>query len=212
MTIVDEEIQKLLNGKSPRKENWREINDFLSFAKNCDNDDDVLIYFSRIHNPQCLDYHTIIEVLIKDDKLSKLPDTNGMMPTVSAWSLWGGDPQCEGKVFLCEEKDGYESLFFVRNDFAARTENEKNLNVEIYQKFTHVLDLHCVPHKKAYCAYNDLGELVEVVRICISKEYKYITIKRKYLDKYLHITKKTLVKYLNCWRFLPNLSNYKDNK
>jgi hypothetical protein len=208
VTILDEQIQEFLNKKSPGKENWLEIDDFLSFAKNCDNDD-VLIYFSWIIDTQYKDYHTIIGVLVKDDKLSNLPDTNRMMVPGSAWTVCG--LQCEGEVFSCEEEYGYESLFFIRDDFAARTENEKelNLNVEIYQKITHLLNLHYVPHKNAYCAYNNLGELVEVIRICISKEkkYKYITIKRKYLDNYLHITKKTLVKYLNCWRFFPNLEN-----
>ncbi|MDR0977583.1 MAG: hypothetical protein LBL71_00875 [Endomicrobium sp.] len=191
MAKIDDKIKEFVCKKSPEKEEWLDINDFLSLAKNSYDNENVLIYFSWVINNNHADSHNIIGVFIENNKLCNLPNNNEVFSS----------------IYLSEDEHRCEHPFFIRN-FKEWTEEERNkLQIEISQKITHILELYYVPHKNAYYTYDEDFNLVEVIRICINKEYTYITMKKKYLNLYLDGREKTLVKYLNCFRFSPSCSS-----
>ena len=79
--------------------------------------------------------------------------------------------------------------------------------VEISQKFLHLLDLHFDRDRKAYCRIDSRGNVEEVIRIYLDdhsdswKGNRAVTIKRKYLDKYLALTNMSMISRFDTPRY-----------
>lgn len=97
-----------------------------------------------------------------------------------------------------------EQLVFSR-DFDGRT-GEKN-EIEILQKLVHLMDLHFLPERRAYCRLNNLGDLEDVIRIKGTSsqsegfEGALVTIQRSTFDEYLALNGSAAVRVFDFTRF-----------
>jgi len=67
--------------------------------------------------------------------------------------------------------------------------------IELSQKLVHSLDLYFVPERKAYCRLDRWGAIEDVIKIIQGETARFdvVTILRKDLDKYMALSKTTLV-------------------
>ncbi len=91
------------------------------------------------------------------------------------------------------------------HDFAGAT-GEKNY-YELSQKFAHVLDLHYVPHKKAFCDLDENGDVRSIVEIKNLPKSSgpfdefMIVASRQFLDNYLNASHSIAVRVFDFTRF-----------
>lgn len=192
MGKLEQEIAKIRNkSETPLKDWLKKSKDFLN---NSDSNEEVLMYFSYVKDI----YYTIIisGIFVKDDKTANFCHSGPFVQEYS-WTVVGQRESV--RPAFGDNENNFEPFCFIKC-FDGRTEAEGKKYVEIYQKVTHLLDLHFVPHKNAYCLHDDLGDLIEVIKIHLIDEYNYITIKRKYLNFYLRLNNLTLVKLFECTR------------
>lgn len=193
MTILEKRFSILKHKDDPE---WLNGLDCIVFIDNSDDDNDVLLYYND--NGDYKDYFYMCSVLIKDDKVDSFSQPSSwVFDTGWDWYTFYDGKQCSKVV--SKDLGDVEPIYFVRN-FDGRTESEHKKYLDVYQKILHILDLHYVPHKDAYCLYNELGDLVEVIKYVKTPNYEYMTIKQKYLNIYLHACGLTLVKFFDCMR------------
>lgn len=90
-------------------------------------------------------------------------------------------------------------LFFHRQ-YYGNPKGKENYR-EFNQLVTHPLDLHWSSIKKSYCSIDGQGEEIEKIKIINHDEANLILIKRKTLDKLLHLGEWVLVRYFSFKRF-----------
>lgn len=73
---------------------------------------------------------------------------------------------------------------------------------EINQRISHVLDLHWVEKKDAWCYWNDLGEVVPTVQLVEENDITCCTFDRDKLDTFLFLSKSVLVQVFEFGRYL----------
>lgn len=101
---------------------------------------------------------------------------------------------------------GGEQLVFIRH-FEGRIGRPGY--VEILQKLLHVLDLHFLSERGAYCRLDKHGDVEEVIRIIMRSDRNpgvdglVVTIKREDLDRYLVLTESVGVMMFDFTRFNP---------
>lgn len=101
-----------------------------------------------------------------------------------------------------------EQLLFVREFDGHR---DDRTYVKLSQKVAHLLGLHLVPERSAYCRLDDNGDVEEVVRIHKLQEGRVVTIKREDLDALLLMFESSYVLLLDSTRFDPeNFSSWGD--
>jgi hypothetical protein len=122
----------------------------------------------------------------------------------SSWSLWW--PMSKKDDFTLAapmSRDDSKTLhnaeqIVFRRDFAGHDLDEGHYT-EISQKMTHLLDLHYVKSRNAYCRLNRLGDLEDVIRIIeVPEERDYsggtiVTITKEAIENYMVITASRLV-------------------
>jgi hypothetical protein len=103
----------------------------------------------------------------------------------------------------CETlKDG-EQLIFTRS-FEGYI-GEKGY-VEILQKFAHIFGLHYVRERNAWCRIDERGDIEDLVRVVSIpgkgpwNSGRYVTISRRLLDEYTHLTKTACVRLFDVTR------------
>jgi hypothetical protein len=175
---------------------WLEGGDFIQFLEECDSRDDVLMYFNSLGDYK--DSVFITSVFLKDEKKENFKSPSNWV-FENGWDWYEYHNGKKVSRVIPKEQDDVEPFYFIRS-FDGRTEMEGKTYTDVYQKVIHILDLHFVPHKKAYCLYDDLGDIVEVIKYEETPNYKYMAIKRKYLNIYLHACGLTLIKYFDCMR------------
>lgn len=82
---------------------------------------------------------------------------------------------------------------------------------EFNQLITHPLDLHWSSLKNSYCSIDGQGEEIEKIKIINHEKVNLILIRRKTLDKLLHLGEWVLVRYFNFTRFKtdsPSLNSW----
>lgn len=98
-----------------------------------------------------------------------------------------------------------EQLVFCR-DFAGYDLDDRHY-IEISQKMTHLLGLHFVKSRNAYCRLDKHGDLEDVIRIIIippAKDYRggtVVTIAREVLENYMVMTVSRLVLMFDITRY-----------
>ena len=182
--------------------------DFL--RDNHSNGEDMVVFASSNN-------FLVYSVLASSCKVSTLDheDLEGLdlMPH-SSWSQCIGPDRQTGKDRLsvsapfenCRYKSliGGEKLIYERS--IKKLHGGKSY-VEISQKFLHLLDLHFDKDRNAYCCIDNRGNIEEVVRIYLNdhseswKGNRAVTIKRKYLDKYLALTNTSMISRFDTPRY-----------
>lgn len=92
--------------------------------------------------------------------------------------------------------DGGEAIFFLRSMY-----RDGNSYLELNQRMAHVLDIHQVEKRGAYCKVDEeTGDLVDIVTYQRDEEI-LCTIERTALDFYLYLTKSVLVRVFDVTRW-----------
>jgi len=105
----------------------------------------------------------------------------------------------ESKLF-----DGAEQIIYSR-EFQGSSGEKRYY--EISQKFLHVMDLHHVPERKAWCKLDDNGDIQNVIRIVTLPatqrdwEGEAILIDRDLLDRYLALTEMSALRTFDFTRY-----------
>ena len=193
MTLLEKKILLLKHKGDP---NWLNGDDCLNFVDSSDNDTDVLLYYNDDGNYR--DSAFICSALVKDDKKDCFNQPSNWI-FENGWNWWTIYNGKKCSKVISKEFEDVEPIYFVRY-FDGRTDAENKTYLDVYQKVLHILDLHYVPHKNAYCLYDDLGGLIEVIKYVKNSTYEYMTIKQKYLNIYLHACGLTLVKFFDFMR------------
>jgi hypothetical protein len=91
--------------------------------------------------------------------------------------------------------------------------------VEVFQKFTHMFDLHYVAERDVYCRLDEHGDVEDVIRVVpiASKDKmgrgQYVTFDRRLLDVYMLVTDTSLVRLFDFTRTnRPNFRGWSDSR
>jgi hypothetical protein len=90
-------------------------------------------------------------------------------------------------------------LYFDRSHYGRPSGKEHY--TEFNQLVTHPLDLHWSEEKQAYCRLDKYGEEREKIKLIDTKELSLYLIRRRTLDKLLHLGKWVLVRYVDFRRW-----------
>jgi len=207
--------------------NWLELTDAVQFLKENAEDDEFVLF------AQAAPYTFIHTVLVPEELVSP-PDVDDLMswdchPSHS-WTTcttFSEPPSVsiEGPLSYDRSKTlaQGEQLIFSR-DFEGRT-GQKDY-IEILQKLTHLMDLHFLPERSAYCRLNHLGDLEDVIRVKRTSatsegfEGTLVTIQRPTFDEYVALTGSATIRMFDVtrfrpshfggWKHPPNLKNFVD--
>lgn len=175
----------------------------LDVFKNGDKSEDVLLYLTySISNSECTEYLQISSLFFKD-----ISSINMYIPIQKHAVSYGTNPHNNTTSIEYNVLENEEAPLYIMN-FNGRLKPEGKTYIEMSQIFTHFLDIYYVPHLKAYCKYDENGELIKIISIIEKDAYSYVLIKRKYLDFYLWITKKHLVKHISSTTITPHFSSW----
>lgn len=193
--------QKPFDSSKDALKTWHNQEDSLNFLLNT-TDDDVPVYVS---GKNYFLYSLIVPLeKIKDDYVEDLLSWNfiangygygysfsksGPMPFLS-------DPmENTGSNIL----DNGLPLFFLRYFHGYR--NYENY-VEINQKISHVLEVHWVEEKHAWCKLNELGEIIPIASWIEQDDLTLCTLRKQELDFYLFLAKACLIRVFDVSRSL----------
>lgn len=190
---------------------WLEQKDALAFLKDNLHHDEFIIYANLPH--------TFIHAIFIPANLVDPPDTDDLISwNCDATSSWGicqffnepNHPQfsIEKPLSFSGSKtlDKGEQIVFARS-FEGYIDGRNYF--EILQKFTHSLDLHFVPEKKAYCRIDKLGEIEDFIRIVAIPDRAggladtVICCKRDLVDEYMALTSAAIVRTFDFTRYSP---------
>ena len=196
---------------------WLQMKDAIAFMKASVNSDEFVVYASA-------EFTFLHAVLLKSAALNP-PDYDDLISwnfnATSSWEIWsttGDNPSVSISQPMEDTRsksfNGGEQLVFARY-FEGRIGNKNNY--EILQKFVHILGLHYMAERNAYCVLNEYGDIEEAIRIDQnpgkngSSGTTIITIKRNLIDKYAVLTDTVLVCTFDFTRFrLSNFSGWSD--
>jgi hypothetical protein len=97
-------------------------------------------------------------------------------------------------------------LFFYRQ-YYGNPKGKENY-YEFNQLVTHPLDLHWSSIKNSYCSIDGQGEEIEKIKIINHDKFNLILIRRKTLDKLLHLGEWVLVRYFDFNRFKTDFPSF----
>ena len=206
------EISEKPFGTSSEYEKWISQEDFLEFLRGLHSRDEVILY-AELTN--CFLYgiavpEAILNPLPVDDFLDWSCDP------CSSWALCHGyrDGDRERQIWIesplrdCGSKilESGEQLLFVRS-FEGYQQGRSY--VELSQKVAHLLGIHYIPERNAYCRLDDNGDFEDIVQIqTIKNNSLVVTIKREDMDMLLVMFKSSYVLLFDSTRFDPK--NFSD--
>jgi hypothetical protein len=182
---------------------WVQQQDIFPFLENEILDEHIILYAS-------LPYVLIYAVLIPDEELddSSIQDLLGWEHfPYSSWSevsssdeIWIEPPLSDSGSELLSQG---EQIIFMRS-FAGYHSQDKYY--EISQKITHVLDIHFMPERNAWCRLDRLGDIEDVIKIVSIDNFGknetgiVITMQRKLLGHYANLTDSKLIRMFDFTR------------
>lgn len=190
--------------------NWLELTDAVQFLKENAEDEEFVLFAQAVP-------YTFIHAVLVPEELVSPPDVDDLMswdchPSHS-WTTctsFSEPPSVsiEGPLsYDCSKTLAHgEQLIFSR-DFEGRTGQKEY--IEILQKLTHLMDLHFLPERSAYCRLNHLGDLEDVIRVkrtsATSEGFKgtLVTIQRPTFDEYVALTGSATIRMFDVTRFRP---------
>ncbi|MFU8894858.1 MAG: hypothetical protein ACNA8J_00575 [Gammaproteobacteria bacterium] len=192
--------------QSPQYAAWIEQQDFLEFLRTGRRSEEVVLYAGLTH---CFLYgiavpSSAVTAVDVDDLLGWNCDPS------STWGLWHGNREgasgrktwIEPPLSSCGSRtlERGEQLLFIREFDGHR---DDRTYVELSQKVAHLLGLHLVQERSAYCRLDQNGDVEEVVRIQKLKDGRLVTIKREDLDVLLLMLESSYVLLFDSTRFDP---------
>lgn len=111
---------------------------------------------------------------------------------------------------VCSDKSKsiskYEGILF-RRSFEGK--HSQKQYIEISQKILHSQGLHYVHERKAFCKFDDLGEIVECITVHYEDEEVIAVIaKRDILDQFMAVTNMSLIRIFNITRTPINFQGF----
>jgi len=189
---------------TPEYEEWLECADALEFLVSSATDH-VPIYVSS-------KYFYLYAVLIPKQRLKGEYVADLMQWNFAASTGWGYSIRftsrrptieppldCTGSSIL----DGGEPIFFLRNLY-----EDDNSYLEVNQKLAHLLEVHQVNQRNAYCKIDkDTGDLVDVITFS-QDDGILCTMDRAALDSYLFLTNSVLIRVFDVTRWGGSFSGW----
>lgn len=200
--------------QSPQYAAWIEQRDFLEFLRAERRSKNVVLYAGL---PHCFLYGIAVPTsavtpVDMDDLLgwscnpfSSWGPCHGYWEGSSERQMWIEPPlsHCGSKTL-----EHGEQLLFIREFDGYRDDRSY---VELSQKVAHLLGLHLVPERRAYCRLDENGDVEEVVRIHKLDDGRVVTIKREDLDTLLLMLESSYVLLFDSTRFDPgNFTSWGD--
>lgn len=194
--------------KEPEQEGafnaWVQQGDVIPFIEKEIEDENIIIYASLPHI-------FIHAVLIPDVKLNNSTVNDLLKWSHNPFSTWGiacssDDAWIEGPLARAGSKmlsEG-EQILFGRSFEGVES---KKLYFELEQKISHVLGIHFISERSAWCRLDKFGDLEDVVRIIEIKGLPnnetgtIITVKRDILGEYTSVSKLSLVRMFDFTRY-----------
>lgn len=190
--------------KSSEYSAWVDQGDFLEFLQDLKEQNEVILYAAP-------SFYFLYAVAVPTVALEPVPVADLLMWSCNPCSSWG---VCQGynegstkhEIWLeppltsCGAKvlERGEQLLFLRQFDGNRGEPSY---VELSQKVAHVLDIHYVAERSAYCRIDNNGDIEDVVRIQSIMGGRLISIKRPDLDYLLALLKSSYVLLFDSTRY-----------
>ncbi|MBF0296286.1 MAG: hypothetical protein HQL96_13945 [Magnetococcales bacterium] len=200
--------------QSKEYEEWIQQQDFLEFLRAERQREEVILYAGLTH---CYLYGIAVPAaavtpIDVDDLLG------WSCNPFSSWGLCHGyrDDSPELQMWIepplssCGSRtlEHGEQLLFIRV-FDGFLDNKTY--VELSQKVAHLLGLHLVPERSAYCRLDENGDVEEVVRIHKRQDARVVTIKREDLDVLLLMLESSYILLFESIRYDPeNIADWGD--
>ncbi|MDK2892989.1 hypothetical protein [Methanohalophilus sp.] len=197
-----EQQQKPLISSEDSLKAWYSQDDSLNFLLNS-TDDDVPVYI-------CGKNYFLYSLIVPSDKLKK-----GYVEDLLGWNFNADSGYGYGYSFSKNEPvpflsdpmentgskvlDGSLPLFFLRYFYGYK---DHESYVEINQKISHVLDIHWVEEKHAWCKLNKLGEIIPIVNWIEQDDLTLCTLRKEELDFYLFLANACLIRVFDVSRSL----------
>jgi hypothetical protein len=181
---------------------WIRQDEVMSFLEDDMNDDHILLYVSLPH----FFLHAVLVPkvdVIQESTWEELEHWN-----LSVDSTWG-IASCADELSLCEPLehtgstiiDQGEKLLFLR-DFDGIDRGKCYL--EMNQRLCHVLGLHHLPERKAWCRLDDDGDIEEVIKIYNLPEPldgRVVSMSKRQLAIYAGVTDQMLARMIDITRY-----------
>lgn len=183
---------------------WIEQTNICSFLENEIQDEHIILYAS-LH---CV---FINSILIPSDEFDDA-DIQGLLSwNVSPDSSWG-ECYSSNSVWLESALSGEDSELLRQGEkilFSRQFDGatESRYYYELSQKLAHILEIHFVPERNAWCALNKFGDIEDIVKIIKIDAVKnresgtIISIQKKALEKYSTLTDSTLLRMFDFTRY-----------
>ena len=201
---------------------WIEQRDFLAMLARNARDPNVVLYASILPGPYV---HSVLVPLkhlrpVDRDDLRQWNDCRPYSSWSISWSQASGGKSARVRLSPplgnsgSKTIDQAEQIVFARH-FDGRQEEQSY--IEIAQTLTHPHDLHYVHERRAYCRFDDDGDLEPVVRVIALPEPghatgRIVTITRDVLDRHLFATGTALVRVFDSPRVdLTDFSSWGDH-
>ncbi len=193
---LNTKIDRLLVYSESQKNKWLSLQDFFEFLKNLDTPEDVVLFVSNKENI------LISSLFVKKECLNTF-NFGASFIKERFWDIsWKTKAKRERKITEVAHIEDFD-MPYIYTSFSGRLEGEQVDYFEFSQKMTNVLDLHYVPHKNAFCRFDESGDIEEIISEKTYKNFRYITFKRKYLDYYMWINNYVLSRHFDCTRVVP---------
>ena len=166
---------------------WVEGEKFVNIIDKNVEQEELIIYAASTH----IFIHTVLvpiknlKPLDKEDLLSW-----SFSPYTSRASIWyGGQEQTSGISYQIDDYAGSKTLSGGELIVFARTfegmQKPRRNYYELLQELSHVVGIHWLPERRAYCKFDQNGDFEDVVSITDSDEGRLITMKQDALQEYL---------------------------
>ncbi|MGD9779624.1 hypothetical protein [Methanomethylovorans sp.] len=191
---------------------WHSQEDSLNFLHNT-TDDDIPIYISE---KNFFLYSLIVPLeKLKDEYIEDLLKWNFRVS--SGYGYGYSYSKDEQIPFLTNPMENTNSrildnslpLFF-RRHFHGYRNNESY--IEINQLISHVLDIHWVEEKRAWCKLNELGEMISVANWIQQSDINLCTFRKEELEFYLFLANSCLVRVFEVSRSVDWGVSLRENK
>ncbi|MEM8669453.1 MAG: hypothetical protein AAGG48_18150 [Planctomycetota bacterium] len=183
-------------------EHWIRQDEVVAFLEEDLSDDHILLYVSLPH----LFLHAVLIPAVDTNQDSAWEDLEHWSLSVDA--TWG-IASCGDEIFLCDPLDHTgskiidqgEKLVFLR-DFDGIDRGK--CYVEMNQRLCHVLGLHHMPERSAWCRLDENGDIEEVIKIHSlpePHEGRVVSMNAKQLAVYSSVTNQHLARMFDLTRF-----------
>lgn len=182
-------------------EEWITQTDVIPFLESEVQDDYVILF--ALHDHVYVSSMLVPSGHITTSQMSTLLDWQPI--SSNSWGIWTNQDRTWLEHGLAGERSDLmgrgEPLFFSRG---FEGEAELRSYYELPQKLTHILELHYVEGRKAWCKLDRLGNVVEVVKLIRSAEgrqrYTFIVMRRDSLAEYAGLTNMQLLRMFDFTR------------